>query len=60
MKKLYIKVSKDKYRLPLAVADSVPELSRMTGVSINVIASAISKGCSTYERVIIDDLEEEE
>ena len=60
MKKLYIQVSKDKYRLPLAVADSVPELSRMTGVSINAIASSISKGCSTYERVIIDDLEEEE
>ena len=42
-KKLYLYVTDDRYELPLIVADSVPELSRITGKSINVIHSMISK-----------------
>lgn len=42
--KVYMKVTPDKYQLPLAIADSPAELSRMTGVSRNAISSAISHG----------------
>lgn len=40
---LYIAVSTDKYRLPVAVADSPAELGKMLHVSANAISSAISK-----------------
>lgn len=61
---VYLKVSHDKYELPLAVADSVKELSRICGVPENNISSLISKyehgvmKWTSYRKVVIpDDLE---
>ena len=60
-------VTQDKYELPLAVADSVEELARITGAKTNNIYSALShqknrsigkanKGrLSKYKEVIVDD-----
>lgn len=31
--KIWMKVTKDKYELPVAVAESIPELARLTGQS---------------------------
>lgn len=41
-KKLYLLVSKDEYELPLAVCDSVYELSERAGATENTIRSALS------------------
>lgn len=38
---MYLAVTPDKLELPLAVACSVQELSRITGVSCNTISSSI-------------------
>ena len=62
--KLYIAVAPDKYELPIAVAGSVQELSRMAGASCNTIASSIShsrqngRKRSRYHRVEVEDDEE--
>ena len=40
--KLYLRVTKDKYELPVAVADSPRELAQMTGVSRASILSTLS------------------
>lgn len=40
--KLYVKVSADKYELPLAVADSVPELAKMCRVTEHNIWGCLS------------------
>ena len=42
-KNLYICVTKDKYRLPLAVADSPTELAEMMGVDRSSVVRAIKK-----------------
>lgn len=39
--KLYLRVTKDRYELPLAVAESQAELSRMLGMNKNTVGSAI-------------------
>lgn len=39
---VYMKITKDEYELPLAVADTVKELSAMTGDTVNTINSAMS------------------
>ena len=39
---IYIEVTRDKYELPVRVADSVSELARMSGCTTNNISSAIS------------------
>ena len=41
---LFLRITQDKYQLPIAVAGSVRELARMIGVSRNTIASAICHG----------------
>lgn len=40
---LYMAVTADKYELPVAVAESVKELSNMTGYTEALILSSISK-----------------
>lgn len=40
--KIYIEVTRDKYELPLRIADSVQELARLSGTSENNIYSQIS------------------
>lgn len=42
MKKLYLLVSKDKYELPLAVMDSIPELSKIVGRTENSVRSSVT------------------
>ena len=64
MKKyLFIKVTKDKYELPLYVADGCSELAKYEGKSANAIYSSIchyEKGIcnSQYRRICVegDDL----
>ena len=46
---VYLKVSHDKYELPLVVADSVREMAEICGVPENNISSLISK----YEHGIL-------
>lgn len=41
--KIYVMIAKDKYELPLAVADSVIELARIVGVTPNAISCEIWK-----------------
>ena len=41
-RKLYLKVTSDKYELPLVVADSAIELAEKLGVSRNLVYSHIS------------------
>ena len=62
MSAVYMKVSKDKYRLPVAIADSPKELAELCGSTRNTILSAISKAKqrkqnSIYLKVEIDDEE---
>lgn len=61
---VYMKVTTDKYELPVGVADSVAELSKLTGKSANNISSMLShakkNGCkSQIVEVEIDDEGEE-
>ena len=58
--KIYMKVTKDRYSLPVAVADSPKELAALCGVSPNAIYSGFShekKGDwkSPYVKVVVDD-----
>lgn len=58
-KAIYMKVTQDKYELPLVVADTVAELARLTGQKRSSVASALShakkKGFnSSYVKVIVD------
>lgn len=57
---IYMKVTRDKYRLPVAVADSAKELAVLCGVSPNAIYSGFSHekrgDCkSSYVKVVVDD-----
>lgn len=57
---LWMKVTMDKYELPLAVADSSRELARCLGVSASTVASVVSNakrrgGRCCYVKVEIDD-----
>lgn len=60
---LWMKVTDDKYELPLMVAKSAGELARMTGQKRSSICSCISHaekrgGKSCYVRVKVEDDEE--
>lgn len=41
---IWMKVSKDKYELPLCIADTADELAKMCGTTANSIKSSISHG----------------
>ena len=58
-RKLYLRTTKDKYELPVAVAESLSELSRMTGHTKNVISSAISKKQRGWYRIEVNENDEE-
>lgn len=60
MEVVYMKVTKDKYELPVAVADTADALAKICGVSVSTVRSSITrekKGFvnSSYKKVIIDD-----
>lgn len=50
----YMKVTNDKYRLPVAVADSAGELARIVGATKNTVLSSISHGTGSYEKVELE------
>lgn len=57
---LYIKVTKDKYELPVAVADTVVELAKMVGTTEQSIYSSMSHAKvrgqnSPYKKVEIEE-----
>lgn len=60
MSTLYMKVTKDEYELPIAVAESKKELAEMLGVRLNVVISSFCKGYGTYKKVEIDEKEDSE
>lgn len=57
---VWMEVTKDRFRLPLAVADSARELARLRRVT----ASAVSRGARTpggkYVRVRVDEIQPEQ
>ncbi len=57
--RIYMAVSRDKYELPFAVADSAAALARILGVKKNTILAAICHGTRGYIRVEIPDEEAE-
>ena len=59
---LYMKVTRDKYEFPVAIADSAPELARMVGVKTQTVQSCIcrvksGKNCGYY-KIVVEDEEE--
>lgn len=52
---LYVKTTADKYRLPLAVADSKRELAEMLGISPESVRSGFSHKHNTYYMVEVED-----
>ena len=60
MAHVYMQVTRDKYRLPLAVADTAEELAKMLKHHPSVIYKSVKCENGIYERVEIGDLEEEE
>lgn len=56
-KAIYLQVSKDKYRLPIAFADTPKKLARITGVDARNISSICSKypDKGRFVKVVIDD-----
>ena len=59
--KIWMKVTADKYELPLVIADSSRELAEMCGTTANSIVSAIShhkKGRTEYSTYVCVQVEE--
>ena len=60
LKPLYLMVTKDKYQLPLDVADTAEELARICGVRQSTIIKSINhRKKSRYIRIYVD-LEDDE
>lgn len=60
---VWMKVTKDKYQIPLILADSAPELARQCGATINTIRSSAShykSGRIKYPSYISVDIAESE
>lgn len=58
--KLYICITRDKYELPVAVADTQGELAKMCGVSKATVTSSLShqrhgRWKSIYKEVEVED-----
>jgi hypothetical protein len=47
-KDLWMKVTSDEYELPVAVADSVGQLAKLCGVSVNTIYTSMSHAKHQY------------
>ena len=64
--KVYMKVTRDRYELPIAIADSVVELARITGSNVVTIRSALChqrsgrNKNSVYQEIEIGELDDEE
>ena len=62
---VYMEVTKDKFELPIVVADSAYELARLCGVNVSTIMHSISTRSkrvvksSQYKRVWVNDQDDE-
>ena len=60
-KAVYMKVTRDKYELPVAIANTMKELAQILGVKKDTISGCISRynrgiaSHSAYRKVEIDD-----
>lgn len=60
---LWLMVTKDKYELPIAVADTAPQLAQVTGCSENLIRSSATRqknGQWKYSRFVQVEITEED
>lgn len=57
IKYLYMVTTHDELELPIAVADSIRELSHMTGIPSNTIATSISLERPYYYKIDVSDEE---
>jgi hypothetical protein len=57
--KLYMKVTKDEYELPLIVEDSPTRLAERLGLKVNSVTSMISKKRNGYVKVEVEDEEKQ-
>lgn len=55
--KLYMKVTKDEYELPLIVEDSPTKLAQRLGLKVGSVTSMVSKNRSGFVKVEVDDEE---
>lgn len=62
---VYMKVTKDRFELPIVVADSAYELARLCGVNVSVILHSVSTQSkriiknSQYKKVWVSDSDDE-
>lgn len=56
--KYYMKVTNDKYELPIAVAESPGELAQMLGVTKGTVLASIGHHYANWIRLEIEDEEE--
>lgn len=52
---IYLVTTHDEYELPIAVADSVKELSAMTGILAKTISCSISNNRPYYYKIDVSD-----
>ena len=63
---VYMMVTRDKYELPVYVADTLEKLSEMANVRVNTIAAVISRykhgktGSCIYRKVELEEDEDED
>jgi hypothetical protein len=55
--KLYMKVTKDEYELPLIVEDSPTRLAERLGLKVRSVTSMISRKSGGFVKVEVDDEE---
>ena len=60
MKVLWMKITKDEYELPVAVAETAAELARMLNVSVDTIYSATSRRRNKGDKTAFVKVEVEE
>lgn len=56
---LIVKVTRDKYELPLLVAKDVDEMARMTGLTRSAIYKSIQRKDGQFIKVYIDEEDDE-
>lgn len=55
---LYMKVTRDKYELPIAVAETINELAKMLGTTPESVSSSISHKRQGWHKLEVEDGEE--
>ena len=52
---LFMKVTRDRYELPLAVAQTQAELARIVGVDETAVSKGLRNENSAYKKVEVED-----